>query len=106
MAAVAIGALRGAYTGNEIGKSLVKADQLALTRASEEAQAAPIGRTIEWSNPKSGNSGSVTPTREGRHSDTGNYCREFRQTVTIKGKTEEAYGIVCRQPDGSWRISS
>ncbi len=36
--------------------------------------------------------------------DDGQYCREFQQTVTIGGKTEEAYGTACRQPDGSWKI--
>lgn len=106
MAAVAIGALLGAFAGNEIGKSLDKADQAKLSQAGEQARTAPIGQTIDWSNPESGNRGTVTPTREGRHSGTGNYCREFRQTVTIDGKTEEAFGTACRQPDGSWKITS
>jgi surface antigen len=106
MAAVAIGALLGAFAGNEIGKSLDKADQAELARAGEQARVAPIGQTINWSNPESGNSGSVTPTREGRDTATGNYCREFRQTVTIDGRSEEAYGTACRQPDGSWKIVS
>jgi surface antigen len=106
MAAVAIGALLGAFAGNEIGKSLDKADQAALENAGERARTAPIGKTVDWSNPKSGNSGTVTPTREGRHTGSGNYCREFKQTVTIDGSTDEAFGVVCRQPDGSWKITS
>ena len=106
LAAVAIGTLLGAFAGNEIGKSLDKADQAELARAGEEARTAPIGKTIDWSNPNSGNSGSVTPVREGRHVESGNYCREFKQTVTIDGRTEEAYGVACRQPDGSWKITS
>jgi surface antigen len=106
MAAVAIGALLGAFAGNEIGKSLDKADLAALENAGERARSAPIGKTIDWSNPQSGNSGTVTPTREGRHTGSGNYCREFKQTVTIDGRTEEAYGVACRQPDGSWKINS
>ena len=106
LAAVAIGALLGAFAGKEIGKSLDKADQAELQRAGEQARTAPIGQTINWSNPESGNSGTVTPTREGRHTSTGNYCREFKQTVTIDGRTEEAFGTACRQPDGSWKITS
>jgi surface antigen len=43
--------------------------------------------------------------REGT-SESGKYCREFQQTVTIGGKTEQAYGTACRQPDGSWQIVS
>ena len=36
--------------------------------------------------------------------NNGRYCREFQQTVTIGGRTAEAYGTACRQPDGSWKI--
>ena len=104
LAAVAIGALLGGYAGNEIGKSLDKADKLAATQAARQAETAPIGQTINWNNPKSGNSGTVTATRQGTNSATGAYCREYRQTVTIGGKTQEAYGSACRQPDGSWKI--
>ena len=67
------------------------------------AQTAPVGQTITWNNPNSGNSGSVTPVREGKAA-SGEYCREFQQTVTIGGKSENAYGTACRQPDGSWKI--
>jgi len=45
----------------------------------------------------------VTPVRDG-YSESGSYCREFQQTVSIGGKNEQAYGVACRQPDGSWRI--
>lgn len=100
---VAAGALAGAYLGNQIGTSLDKADKTAMERASQQATAAPIGQTISWRNPDSGNSGTVTPTREGT-SRSGEYCREFQQTVTIQGKTEQATGVACRQPDGSWKI--
>lgn len=30
--------------------------------------------------------------------------REFTQQITVNGKTEDAYGTACRQPDGSWKI--
>ena len=46
----------------------------------------------------------MTPTREGTDQTTGAYCREFQHTVTIGGKTEDAYGTACRQPDGTWKI--
>ena len=35
---------------------------------------------------------------------TGEYCRECQQTVVIGGREEDAYGVACRQPDGSWEI--
>ena len=72
---------------------------------SRKAYKAPIGETIAWNNPDSGNSGTFTPTRDGTNTATGEYCREYQTTVTVGGKTESAYGTACRQPDGSWRIN-
>jgi hypothetical protein len=34
----------------------------------------------------------------------GDGCREYSQTVIIGGEEQQAYGRVCRQPDGSWRV--
>jgi surface antigen len=100
---VAAGALAGAYLGNQIGSSLDKADKAEMEKASTRATTAPIGQPISWRNPDSGNSGTVTPTREGTAAN-GDYCREFQQSVTVSGKTEQAYGTACRQPDGSWKV--
>lgn len=104
LAAVAIGALTGAFLGSEVGKSLDKADRMYAQRAEQRAQGAPIGQTITWNNPESGNSGTFTPTRDGTNNATGEYCREYQTTVTVGGKTEAAYGTACRQVDGSWKI--
>ena len=103
LVAVAAGTMLGAMLGNEVGRSLDSADRQAMSQASYQAQAVPIGETISWNNPDSGNYGTVTPVRDG-HDTAGNYCREFQQTVTIGGQTEQAYGTACRQPDGSWKI--
>lgn len=100
---VAAGALAGAYLGNQIGGSLDKADKVQMEKASEKATTAPIGQPISWRNPDSGNAGTVTPTREGTAAN-GDYCREFQQSVTVGGKTEQAYGTACRQADGSWKV--
>ena len=100
---VAAGTLLGAMLGQEIGRSLDRADRAAMSRAEDEAYRAPVGDTISWNNPQSGNYGTVTPVRDGT-SSSGRYCREFQQTVTIGGRVEEAYGTACRQPDGSWEI--
>jgi surface antigen len=104
LAAVAAGTLLGALVGSEVGSSLDRADQQYAQRAQTQAQVAPIGQTIAWSNPESGHSGSVTPVREGRIPATGEYCREYQQTVRVGGQTQNAYGTACRQPDGSWRV--
>ncbi len=53
--------------------------------------------------PESGNYGTVTPIRDGSTS-SGQYCREYQQTVTVGGRTQQAYGTACRQPDGQWKV--
>lgn len=104
LVAVAAGTLLGALLGSEVGRSLDKADLAYADAANQRAQSAPIGQRIHWQNPQTGNYGTVTPVREGSDTATGAYCREFQQTVAIAGKTEQAYGIACRQPDGSWHV--
>ena len=103
LATTAVGVLIGALAGSEIGKSLDRADRLHADEAVGRAYSAPIGETITWRNPDSGNHGTVTPTREGT-SSSGRYCREFQQSITVGGETQQGYGIACREPDGSWRI--
>ena len=71
--------------------------------AMAAATRAPIGEAIVW---QEGNAaGSVRTTRIGQ-SASGLQCREFQHTVTIGGKTQQAYGTSCLQPDGSWKIIS
>lgn len=104
LVATALGAVAGAWLGNEVGKSLDNADRAAMRRTSQSSlETAKTGTTASWSNPDSGNSGTITPTKTYQAS-SGEYCREYQQTVTVGGKTEQAYGTACRQPDGSWKI--
>ena len=100
----ALGVVGGGLLGNSIGRSLDRADQSYYQRASQRAVAAPIGETITWNNPQSGNYGSVTPTREGYQTSTGSYCREYQQEIVVGGQRKEGYGQACRQPDGSWKV--
>ncbi|MCE2510047.1 MAG: hypothetical protein J4G10_03580 [Alphaproteobacteria bacterium] len=103
LVAVALGTLIGAGFGSSVGRSLDRADQLYLTRTSTTAfEFNQTGMTSTWSNPDSGNYGSVTPTRT--YQSQGRYCREYQQSVTVGGNTEQAYGTACRQPDGNWEI--
>jgi surface antigen len=73
---------------------------LANQRALETL---PPGQSLPWRNPESGNSGTVTPKAYYK-ADNGGYCREFQQTITVGGQTQQGYGTACRQPDGSWKI--
>ncbi|MFM2130244.1 MAG: 17 kDa surface antigen precursor [Pseudomonadota bacterium] len=99
-----LGTLLGAFIGSEVGQSLDRADRIAAQNTAQRTlEYGRTGQTATWSNPDSGHSGSVTPTRTYQDAD-GAYCREYQQTVTVGSKTEQAYGRACRQPDGSWKI--
>jgi surface antigen len=78
--AIGAGTLLGAFVGSSIGKSLDQADIAYHQQAVESAYSAPLNKSINWENPESGHSGSVTPVREGRQASTGNLCRQYKQT--------------------------
>ncbi len=104
LVAVGAGVLLGGLLGNEIGKSLDKADiAYAERNAQQTLEYQPVGTTSSWVNPDSGHSGTFTPTAT-YQSETGRYCREYQQTVTVGGELQSAYGTACREPDGSWEI--
>lgn len=101
--ATGAGVLLGALVGSSIGKSLDKADIAYAQQAQQRAYSAPIGQTINWNNPQSGNSGSYVPTRDG-YTSSGSYCREYRQTINVDGRTETAVGTACKNSNGTWSI--
>ncbi len=104
LAAVAAGTLLGAWVGSEVGKSLDRADRLAMQQTTQTSlETGRINQTSSWRNPDSGHSGTVTPVKTYQTS-AGQYCREYQQTVNIGGRTEQAYGTPCRQPDVSWKV--
>lgn len=104
IAATIVGSLLGAYAGSSIGSSLDKADMQYYQQAEQRAYSAPLNQQINWSNPESGNSGTITPVREGTNASTGAYCREYRQTIMVGGQQETAIGRACRNPDGTWTV--
>lgn len=104
MWATGAGVLLGALVGSDIGASLDNADRAAAQQAQHRAYNAPIGETVTWNNPNSGNYGTYTPTRDG-YTSSGRYCREYQQTIYVGGQQEQAYGTACQQPDGSWEIT-
>jgi surface antigen len=105
LAAIAGGVL-GAWAGGRLGRSFDERDRKLQSQAADDAMKAPIGQPVPWSNPDSGNSGSVTPLREDTRPTDGATCRRFEQIVTTKdGRTALDNGTACRAPDGTWRIS-
>lgn len=103
--ATAAGTAIGLFVGSEIGRSMDDTDRLKAQQAQQQAVRAPIGETITWNNPNNANQGSYTPIRDG-YTQGGRYCREFRETLTIDGRTETGTGVACRRADGTWEIMS
>ena len=98
------GVLLGGLLGGAIGNALDQRDrEYAAQTYQQSLESSQTGSASTWRNPDSGNSGTITPTRTYQDAG-GQYCREFQQTVTVGGETEQAYGTACRQPDGSWKI--
>jgi len=103
---IAAGTILGGLIGSAIGDRLDAADrEKARAAASQALESVPSGQSVAWRNPDSENSGVVTPVRT-YQTATGQYCREYMQTITIGGERHQSYGTACRQPDGNWQIVS
>ena len=105
-AGIAAGVLLGGLLGGAVGNYLDQRDQKLAQQAAHNAlETAPSGTTTTWKNPDNGHSGGVTPKRT-YQTASGQYCREYTQTITVGGKKQTSYGTACRQPDGQWKIVS
>jgi surface antigen len=103
VAATLAGVLIGGFAGNMAGGAIDDADKQRALAAQNRAATAPVGQQITWNNPQNGNSGTITPVKDG-YAQNGAYCREFQQTITVNGQQQNGYGTACQQPDGSWKI--
>ena len=102
VASAAAGGLLGGYVGHKMDDR----DKEKARRAAQEAfERNRTGQASVWSNPDSGNSGSVTPTRTYQLAN-GQYCREYTQAIQIGGEAHETHGTACRQADGTWQVQS
>ena len=97
----ALGVIGGGLLGGAAGASLDRADVAYSQQTMQRSLA--YNQPASWQTPQTGAYGSVTPGPTFQ-APTGQECREFQQTITVGGRTEEGYGRACRQPDGSWRI--
>ena len=101
--AIGAGVVAGGFLGNKVGAALDCKDQqyhYDTTQSALESQ--KTGQASTWSNPDTGHSGTITPTKTYTSSD-GMPCRDFNQTIYVDGKYEEVKGSACRQPDGTWK---
>jgi surface antigen len=99
------GALMGGLLGGYVGHKLDDRDkQLATQAATQAFNDNHTGQASVWNNPDNGHSGTVTPTRS--FQQNGQYCRQYKQTISVGGEPQTAYGTACRQADGTWAIQS
>jgi len=102
--ATAAGSVLGYILGKEVGATLDKVDQLHAEQTANEAlESNPTGKTSSWSNPDSGNSGTITPMQTS-YLTSGEPCREYQQTITVNSETQQTTGKACRNENGIWYI--
>jgi surface antigen len=66
----------------------------------------PVGTTASWSNPASGNSGSIKLIKKLTRQNQ--QCEEIEYIARSKGPpvyTEHYHFTSCLQPDGTWKIA-
>ena len=104
--AMAAAGAAGALLGGFVGKKLDDRDKRMAREAANRAfETAKTGESTEWSNPDSGNSGSVTPTKTYQLAN-GQYCRKYTQDIVVGGEKHQTHGTACRQADGGWKVQS
>ena len=86
-------------------QALLKAkDNQAMVQARMNALENQIsGTEVSWTNPDSGNSGKMVPVQTWR-TKSGQYCREFQESISIDGVSNVERGVACRTDDGMWKV--
>lgn len=106
VAATALGAVIGASVGGALGRSLDEQSRAMAEQATLQAVTSGSSDAYVWENPANSGgpaAGQVSVTRVGSNA-AGQPCREYVSTVRIGGESQEAFGVACREADGSWRI--
>lgn len=99
--AIAAGVLGGLLLGGGIGSALDAQDRSILQRTVQHTAAVPPGQTVTWQAP-SGTRGTYTPGPVVQRAD--GVCRTYHMSVVIDGVFQEARGLACQNPDGTWRL--
>jgi surface antigen len=97
-AAIIGGTVIGFLVGGSIGRAMDEVDQNCVGQVLEHA---PDGSDITWVGADNGRY-QVAPLRTFQQGES--YCREYSATATIGGRSQQTYGIACRQPDGAWKL--
>ena len=96
--AIPTGAALGGVLGGPVGASLTDGDRAAAWTA--QIAALNSGQRRSWRGDH-GVFGLVEPGQP-----TGGGCRAYAQTIFIAGRAHQGGGVGCKQPDGSWKMTS
>ncbi|MGH8161817.1 MAG: RT0821/Lpp0805 family surface protein [Gammaproteobacteria bacterium] len=97
-----LGAVGGALAGGAIGRSMDKKDRQQTAYALENNR---TGQTSTWTNPDTGNTYAVTPTRTTTQNNEP--CRTFVfKNTGANGQAQTITRLACRQPNGTWQIQN
>ena len=94
-----------AVAGTALFEYMSGEDVLLADRILQDAlETAASGQPMTWSNPQSGNSGIVVPIRTFRLDMKGVYCRDYKEILTILGRSETYRDTACRFDEGIWKL--
>jgi surface antigen len=92
------GAALGGVLGGPVGASLTDDDRQAAWQA--QVAALDSGQKRSWRG-SHGVFGFIEPGAA-----TGDGCRAYSQTIYVSGRPNRSRGVGCKQPDGSWKMTS
>jgi len=92
------GAALGGVLGGPVGASLTDDDRQAAWVA--QLAALDSGQKRSWRG-SHGVFGFIEPGAA-----TGDGCRAYSQTIYVAGRPNRGHGSGCKQPDGSWKMTS
>ena len=96
--AIPTGAALGGALGGPVGASLTEDDRAAAWEA--QVGALDSGQRRSWR----GSHGVFGYVETG--AATGDGCRSYSQTIYVAGRPNHGHGVGCKQPDGSWKMTS
>jgi surface antigen len=84
--------------GNAVGAKMDAVDQNCAGNAMEFA---PDQRRVLWRNADNGLTYTLVATQTFQN-ERGTYCREYEASTVVAGQRQQAHGVACRQPSGTW----
>jgi surface antigen len=96
--AIPTGAALGGVLGGPIGAGLTDEDRAAAWQA--QVAALDAGQKRSWRG-SHGVFGFIEPG-----ADSGGGCRAYSQTIYVAGRPNRGHGLACKQPNGTWQMTS